>query len=96
MVLMTDGVANEPGDSATASAAVITEANLAKANKIKILTISLGAGADTSIMQQVADITGGVHFNVPGGSSIAAVQTQLDAVFREIANSRTLKLISDR
>lgn len=96
MVLMTDGVANEPGDAATAKAAVITEANLAKTNKIKILTISLGAGADTSLMQQVADITGGVHFNVPGGSSIAAVQTQLDAVFREIANSRTLKLISDR
>lgn len=96
MVLMTDGVANEPGDSATAMAAVITEANLAKTNKIKILTISLGAGADTSLMQQVADITGGVHFNVPGGSSIAAVQSQLDTVFREIANSRTLKLISDR
>ena len=96
MVLMTDGVANEPGDSATAMAAVITEANLAKTNKIKILTISLGAGADTSLMQQVADITGGVHFNVPGGSSIAAVQSQLDTVFREIANSRTLKLISDQ
>ena len=96
MVLMTDGEANEPGDAATAKAAVISEANLAVANKIKILTISLGAGADTSLMQQVADITGGVHFNVPGGSSIAAVQTQLDKVFREIANSRTLKLITDR
>ena len=96
MVLMTDGEANEPGDSNTAKAAVITEANLAKTNKIKILTISLGAGADTSLMQQVADITGGVHFNVPVGSNIAAVQSQLDVVFREIANSRTLKLISDR
>ena len=96
MVLMTDGEANEPGDAITAKAAVITEANLAKTNKIKILTISLGAGADTSLMQQVADITGGLHFNVPVGSSIAAVQSQLDVVFREIANSRTLKLISDR
>ncbi len=96
MVLMTDGEANEPGDAATAKAAVITEANLAKAEKIKILTISLGAGADTSLMQQVADITGGVHFNVPGGSSISAVESQLHTVFREIANSRTLKLISDR
>jgi hypothetical protein len=72
MVLMTDGETNEPGSSATAKAAVITEANLAQANKITILTISLGAGAD-----------------------IAAVQSQLDTVFREIANSRTLKLISD-
>jgi Flp pilus assembly protein TadG len=96
MVLMTDGEANEPGNSATAKAAVLTEANLAAANKIKILTISLGAGADTALMQQVADITDGVHFNVPGGSSIAAVQTQLEQVFREIANSRTLKLIADQ
>lgn len=96
MVLMTDGEANEPGDADTAKAAVITEANSAKAEKIKILTISLGAGADMSLMQQVADITGGVHFNVPVGSSIAAVAAQLDAVFHEIANSRTLKLITDQ
>lgn len=96
MVLMTDGEANEPGDSATAKAAVLAEANSAKSEKIKILTISLGAGADTSLMQQVADITGGEHFNVPGGSSITAVQDQLETVFRKIANSRTLKLISDR
>lgn len=96
MVLMTDGEANEPRDAATAKAAVITEANSAKAAKIKILTISLGAGADKSLMQQVADITGGEHFNVPGGSSIAAVQDQLEIVFRKIANSRTLRLISDQ
>ena len=96
MVLMTDGEANEPGDMATAKAAVITEANSAKAAKIKILTISLGAGADMSLMQQVADMTGGEHFNVPVGSNIAAVEVQLEQVFRKIANSRTLKLISDR
>ena len=59
-------------------------------------TISLGAGADMSLMQQVADMTGGEHFNVPVGSSIAAVEVQLEQVFRKIANSRTLKLIADR
>lgn len=96
MVLMTDGEANEPGGISTAKAAVIAEAQAALAEKIKILTISLGAGADTSLMQQVADITGGVHFNVPGGSSITDVQAQLEKVFREIANSRTLKLITER
>lgn len=96
MVVMTDGEANEPGDSATAKAAVLTEANAAQAAKIKILTISLGLGADTSLMQQVADITGGEHFNVPGGSSIVDVQVQLEEVFRRIANSRTLRLISDK
>lgn len=96
MVLMTDGIPNEPGSTSTATAAVITEANAAKTDKIKILTISLGASADKALMQQVADITGGEHFNVPGGSSIAAVQDQLEIVFRKIANSRTLRLISDR
>lgn len=96
MVLMTDGIPNEPGGTSTATAAVISEANAAKTAKIKILTISLGADADTSLMQQVADITGGEHFNVPGGSSIAAVQDQLEIVFRKIANSRTLRLISDQ
>lgn len=51
MALMTDGVPNEPSNSATATATVITEANSAKTDKIKILTISLGAGADTALMQ---------------------------------------------
>ncbi len=90
MVLMTDGLPNEP---INASQCVIDEANAAKANRIKILTISLCVGADTSIMQQVADITGGVHFNVPGGASIATVRAQLQEVFRQIASSRPLKLI---
>ena len=90
MVVMTDGLPNEPSN---ASQCVIDEANAAKAAKIKILTISLGVGADTSLMQQVADITGGVHFNVPGGASIDTVRDQLREVFRQIASSRPLKLI---
>ena len=93
MVLMTDGIPNEPSN---ATAAVIAEANSAKDAKIKILTISLGTGADTALMQQVADISGGEHFNVPGGSSISDLQAQLEVTFRKIANSRTLRLINDR
>lgn len=96
MVLLTDGQANLPSNSTVAKAKVIEEAELATAAGIKIMTISLGAGADTSLMQQVADMTGGVHFNVPGGSSISQVQAQLQNVFREIATSRPLKLISDQ
>ena len=45
-------------------------------------------------MQQVANTTGGVHFNVPGGIPISDVRTQLQNVFREIAGSRPLKLVS--
>ena len=90
MIVMTDGLPNEPSN---ATQCVIDEANAAKAARIKILTISLGVGADISLMQQVADITGGVHFNVPGGASIDTVRDQLREVFRQIASSRPLKLI---
>ena len=94
MVVMTDGVANLPNNTTIAKKLVIDEANLAAANKIKILTISLGALADKALMQQVANTTGGVHFNIPGGIPISDVRTQLQNVFREIAGSRPLKLIS--
>lgn len=94
MVLMTDGLPNLPGNSSQARAAVITEANLAAAAKIKILTISVGAGADTSLMQQVADITGGLHFIIPGNQTAAAMRAQLENAFRQIASSRPLKLVS--
>ncbi len=95
MVLLTDGVANLPTNESIGTAAVIAEANAAKAAKIKILAICLGAGADTATLQQVADITGGVFYNVPPAASISTVQAQLQNVFREIASSRPLKLISD-
>ena len=94
MILLTDGVANLPSNTSVGTAAVITEANAAKGDKIKILSICLGAGADTATLQQVADITGGVFYNVPPAASISTVQTQLQNVFREIASSRPLKLVS--
>lgn len=94
MVLLTDGQANLPTNSSVATQLVLQEAQAAKDNKIKILTIALGADADTATMQSVATITGGAYFNVPGGLSVADVQQQLRTVFREIASSRPLRLIS--
>lgn len=96
MVLMTDGLPNYSNGSYNESAAynqVLSEANSAKANKIKVMTISLGSGADKNLMQQVADITGGKHFNVPGGSTATAMKTQLIEAFEEIANTRELQLV---
>ena len=93
MVVLTDGQANLP-DTTTAVANVLAEANAAKANKIKILTISLGILADTNLMQQTADITGGIHFDLSQGGSISSVKAKLQNVFREIAGSRPLKLVS--
>ena len=94
MILMTDGVVNLPtGNTTKDKAAVIAEANAAAAAKIPIVTIALGAYADTALMQQVADITGGACFIVPGGRPIAAVQKQLEAVFSQVAADRPLKLV---
>jgi hypothetical protein len=94
MVVMTDGVVNLPtGNTTTDKNKVIEEANLAAAAKIPIITIALGAYADASLMQQVADITRGGCFIVPGGQPIADVKEQLEEVFGIVAASRPLKLV---
>jgi Flp pilus assembly protein TadG len=94
MILMTDGEANMPtGNSTTDKALCITEANLAAAANIPIVTITVGADADTALMQSIADVTGGAYFQIPGGQSTAAVKSQLEAVFGQVAADRPLKLV---
>jgi hypothetical protein len=93
MILMTDGLANRTSTASSPSQFVLDEAYLAKEESIKIMTVSVGAGADTNLMQQVADITGGKHFNVPGGQSVAEYENELKQVFGTIASDRPLKLI---
>ena len=48
---------------------------------------------DDALMQQIADTTGGRHFNVPGGGTIEEYEAQLKDVFREIAADRPLRLL---
>lgn len=94
MVLMTDGVVNMPtGNTSTDKAKVIQEAQLCAAAHIPIVTISVGALADTALMQQVADITGGAAFVVPGGQPIADVKEQIEQVFAQVAADRPLKMV---
>jgi Mg-chelatase subunit ChlD len=93
MILMTDGLPNRTSTSASPTQFSIDEAYLAKASDIKIMTISLGAAADAGLMQQIADITGGEHFNVPGGASVATYAQDLKQIFGKIASDRPLKLI---
>jgi Flp pilus assembly protein TadG len=94
IVLLTDGQANLPTSTSVATQLVLQEAQAAKNDKIKILTIGLGADADTATLQSVADTTGGIYYGIPGGQSVDAVQAQLKDVFHQIASSRALKLIS--
>lgn len=94
MILMTDGEATLPtGNTTVDKNLCITEANLAAAAKIPIVTITVGADADTNLMQQIADITGGAYFQIPGGQTVAAVKAQLEAVFAQVAADRPLKLV---
>jgi hypothetical protein len=91
IILMTDGIANRP--SPDPEDAAMDEAELCSIAGIRILTVSLGLGADQDLMQDIADETGGEHFNVPGGGTIAEYEAQLMAVFQKIAADRPLKIL---
>jgi Mg-chelatase subunit ChlD len=93
MILMTDGQANLPGNSSQSKQAALDEAYLAAAKNIPIVTISLGSGADIDLMDEIASITNGVHFNIPGGQPVEAYEEDLKEVFRKIADDRPLKLV---
>jgi hypothetical protein len=93
IVLMTDGQANRPDGTSSARAYALEQAQLAAARHYPIVTISLGNAADTALMQQIANITNGAHFNVPGGESVMDYEADLLAVFRQIADDRPLALV---
>lgn len=44
-------------------------------------------------MQLIADITDGIHFNVPGGRPVAEYEEELKETFRRIAEERPLRLV---
>jgi len=96
MVLMTDGQANWYRGRYNVSAArqqVISEAYSAADLNYPVVAISLGGGADTGLMDKVADITKSKHFNVPGGQSVAKYRQDLIQVFQDIAAARPLKIV---
>ncbi len=93
IVLMTDGIANRPYNTSYARDYALDKAQDCADAGIPVVTISLGAGADTGLMDSIANITGGVHFNIPGGQSVADYEEDLKDAFRQIADDRPLKLV---
>jgi len=96
VVLMTDGLANYYNGGVNEAAARQDLLNAAQscANEgIPVITICLGAGADTAVMEQVAQMTGGRTFVVPGGQTGAQYAAELTEVFKAIADSRPLRLV---
>jgi hypothetical protein len=92
IVLMTDGVANRP-TGVDARQYALQQADLVAQLHYPIVTISLGTEADTALMQEIADRTGGVHFNIPGRDTVTNYRNDLLAVFRRIADDRPLILV---
>ena len=93
IVLMTDGIANRPNNTTYAKQYALDQAELSANARIPIATISLGANADTNLMDQIAEATSGIHFNVPGDQTVEEYEEDLKDAFREIAADRPLKLV---
>lgn len=93
IVLLSDGRARRPYNETYGRALALDKADLAAEHYIPVMTISLGADADTQLMQEIADRTKGVHFVIPGGHSVAEYEDQLNEVFLQIARDRPLSLV---
>jgi len=92
IVLMTDGKANRPSGVDPKQYA-LQQAEKAGDLGIPVLTISLGADADKDLMDGIAEKTGGIHFNIPGGQTVQEYEEDLKDVFVLIAKDRPLKLV---
>jgi hypothetical protein len=64
---------------------------------ITIHSVTVGAGADRDLMKAIAFAGKGVWFDVPGGSTVAAMHAQMLAAFSQIAAKvPAAQLISDQ
>ncbi|HLC50800.1 MAG TPA: vWA domain-containing protein [archaeon] len=69
-VLLSDGNPNRPVNTATALKHSIDKAREACSYGIKIYTISLGGDANRTLMQDIANITGGKEYYAPAGNDL--------------------------
>jgi hypothetical protein len=53
---------------------------------VQIHTLAVGAGADTDLLQAIAFIGGGIFIEVPGGTTVAAMEEDLLDAFGQIAS----------
>jgi Mg-chelatase subunit ChlD len=92
MILMTDtdGMANFPTDR-DPKRYVLNQADVANRDNIDVITISFGSDADKTLMAQVAEICGDVHFAVDG--SVSECEEELREVFVKIATKWKIKLV---
>ncbi|NQU19958.1 MAG: VWA domain-containing protein, partial [Candidatus Nealsonbacteria bacterium] len=82
IVLMSDGHANRPSSDGPGYAR--TMAAYAARLEVKIYTISLGNDADLNLMEDIARITDGTHFDATG-SGRATLTARLTEAFEKVA-----------
>ncbi|MFO7907063.1 MAG: VWA domain-containing protein [Planctomycetota bacterium] len=80
IVLMSDGRANRPSGHGASYACSM--ARYAARNEVTIYTISLGNDADLGLMQDIADITEGKHFDATGAGE-ATLTRRLTKAFQD-------------
>jgi hypothetical protein len=91
MIVLTDGLANEPGTEANARQYALAQARLTADAEIMIHAISFTALADQALMAEIAKIGKGVHFHV-NGYDIAQYSRDLEQVLLTISSMRPLML----
>ncbi|MCG8449423.1 MAG: hypothetical protein MI725_07580, partial [Pirellulales bacterium] len=62
------------------------EATEAVKRGVTLHTLAVGQGADRDLMRAIAFAGGGIYIDVPGGSTVAAMEEQLLDAFRNIAS----------
>jgi hypothetical protein len=82
IVLMSDGHANKPSSDGPGYARKM--ASYAAGLDVMVYTISLGNDADLGLMQDIANITGGEHFDATGAGQ-AELTSRLTEAFKKAA-----------
>ncbi len=96
IILLTDGIANvdangQTGNFPGGAAYALEQAQRASDLGLRIFAVSVGFGADQSLMSQIADIGRGEHFHAEG--SIEEYSAQLAEIFRRLGGTRPVELI---
>lgn len=82
IILLTDGMANKPngtgvGENSADVTYALAKANEAAAAGIKIFTIGLGSEVNATMLQQIANSTGGQYYAAPSGADLAGIYEQI-------------------
>jgi Flp pilus assembly protein TadG len=96
MILLTDGYANvnewgSLGDYSGGTTHAVSQAQAAVNAGIRIFAVSVGSNANTSLMDQIAEMGSGEHFHAEG--SIEEYSDQLREIFETLGGRRPVELI---